>query len=113
MSYRALVALFLLAPSLAAAAPVASDLMAGAARIDITPPQSAMPPGDTIRDHLYVRALVIKNKSGGCGVLVGMDQGGARNDMIQDALPRAAKATSCPQQNFVISATHTHSGASG
>ena len=113
MSYRALVALFLLAPSLAAAAPVASDLMAGAARIDITPPQSAMPPGDTIRDHLYVRALVIKNKSGGCGVLVGMDQGGARNDMIQDALPRAAKATGCPQQNFVISATHTHSGASG
>jgi neutral ceramidase len=113
MSYRALVALLLLAPTLAAAAPVASELMAGAARIDITPPQSAMPAGDTIRDHLYVRAIVIKNKSGGCGVLVGLDQGGARNDMIEDALPRAAKAINCPQQNFVISATHTHSGASG
>jgi hypothetical protein len=113
MSYRALVAVLLLAPSLAAAAPVASDLMAGAARIDITPPQSALAPGDSIRDHLYVRAIVIKNKSGGCGVLVGLDQGGARNDMIQDALPRAAKVTGCPQQNFVISATHTHSGATG
>lgn len=113
MSYRALVAVFLLAPTMAGAAPVASDLMAGAARIDITPPQSAMPPGDTIRDHLYVRALVIKNKSGGCGVLVGLDQGGARNDMIEDALPRAAKAAGCPAQNFVISATHTHSGATG
>ncbi len=113
MSYRALVAVLFLAPTMAGAAPVASDLMAGAARIDITPPQNAMPPGDTIRDHLYVRAIVIKNKSGGCGVLVGLDQGGARNDMIEDALPRAAKATGCPAQNFVISATHTHSGASG
>jgi len=113
MSYRAWVAVFLLAPALAAAAPTASNLMAGAARIDITPPQSALAPGDSIRDHLYVRAIVIKNKSGGCGVLVGMDQGGARNDMIQDALPRAAKIANCPQQNFVISATHTHSGATG
>jgi len=113
MSYRALVALFLLAPAMAAAAPTASDLMAGAARIDIPPPQSAMPPGDTIRDHLYVRAIVIRNKSGGCGVLVGMDQGGARNEMVQDALPRAAKAINCPEQNFVLSATHTHSGATG
>jgi len=112
MSYRALGAVILLAPALVAAAPVASDLMAGAARIDITPAQSAMAPGDTIRDHLYVRAIVIKNKSGGCGVLVGLDQGGARNDMIEDALPRAAKVTGCPAQNFVISATHTHSGAS-
>jgi hypothetical protein len=117
MSYRALVAVLLLAPSLAAAAPStsggASELMAGAARIDITPPQSALSPGDSIRDHLYVRAIVIKNKSGDCGVLVGLDQGGTRNDMIADALPRAAKAAGCPQQNFVISATHTHSGATG
>ena len=113
MSYRVLVAVLLLAPTLAGAAPVASEMMAGAARIDITPPQSAMAPGDTIRDHLYVRAIVIKNKSGGCGVLVGLDQGGARNDMIEGALPRAAKATGCPAQNFVISATHTHSGSSG
>jgi neutral/alkaline ceramidase-like enzyme len=115
MSCRALVAVFFLAPGLVAAAPSqgASDLMAGAARIDITPPQSALSPGDSIRDHLYVRAIVMKNKSGGCGVLVGMDQGGARNDMIQDSLPRAAKAANCPQQNFVISATHTHSGATG
>ena len=113
MSYRALGAILLLSTSLAAAAPVASELMAGASRVDITPPQSAMPPSDTIRDHLYVRALVIKNKGGGCGVLVGMDQGGARNDMVQEALPQAAKMTGCPQQNFVLSATHTHSGATG
>lgn len=115
MSCRVLVAtaLLLLAPSLVAAAPVASELMAGAAKIDITPPESALTPGDSIRDHLFVRAIVIKNKSGGCGVLVGMDQGGARNDMIQDALPRVVKATGCPKENFVISATHTHSGSTG
>jgi len=115
MSYRALMAggLLLLAPTLVAAAPVASELTAGASRVDITPPQSALSPGDSIRDHLFVRALVIKNKSGGCGVLVGLDQGGARNDMVQDALPRAAKAINCPERNFVLSATHTHSGSTG
>jgi len=115
MSYRAFAAagLLLLAPSLVAAAPVASELMAGAARVDITPPQSALSPGDSIRDHLFVRAIVVKNKSSGCGVLVGLDQGGARNDMVQDALPRAAKAINCPERNFVLSATHTHSGATG
>ncbi len=113
MSYRALVAVLFLAPSLAAASPVASDLVAGAARVDITPPQSALTPGDSIRDHLFVRAIVIKNKGGDCGVLVGMDQGGTNNDMIQDALPRASEAIGCPQRNFVISATHTHSGATG
>lgn len=115
MSYRAFVAggLLLLAPSLVAAAPVASELTAGAARIDITPSESALSPGDSIRDHLFVRAIVIKNKSGGCGALVGLDQGGARNDMVQDALPRAAKAINCPERNFVLSATHTHSGSTG
>jgi neutral ceramidase len=113
MSYRAWLALLLLSTSLAAAAPAPSSLMAGAARIDITPPESSLRPGDTIRDHLYARALVIKTAGGGCAVLVGLDQGGARNDMVVDALARASKAVHCAKENFVLSATHTHSGATG
>jgi hypothetical protein len=31
--------------------------------------------------------------------------------MVQDALLRSSKAINCPTQNFVISATHTHSGS--
>ena len=49
-------------------------LRAGAARVDITPPASALQHGDTIRDPLYVRAIVISNGAT-CAVLVGADQG--------------------------------------
>lgn len=88
-------------------------LRAGAAKEDITPPESKLlHPGDSIRDHLFARAIVVRSGNS-CGVLVGLDQGGARNDMVQDALARASQAINCPQENFVLSATHTHSGATG
>jgi len=35
--------------------------------------------------------------------------GGASNQIVDDATPRAGSATGCPVQNFIISATHTHS----
>lgn len=115
MSLRAPLAVSLLSLGLlsgAHSAPSAA-LSAGAAREDITPPESSLRPGDTIRDHLYARAIVIRNAGGGCAVLVGLDQGGARNGMVSDALERASKAIKCPKENFVLSATHTHSGATG
>jgi len=86
-----------------------NKLRAGAAKVDITPNESELAVStDTIRDHLFVRAIVVDNGDT-CAVLVGMDIGGARDQMMQDALPRAAAATHCPAENFVISATHTHS----
>src|SRR6266516_7232027 len=84
-------------------------LRAGAGKVDITPLESDLKIAtDTIRDHLFVRAIVVDNGAT-CAVLVGMDIGGARDQMVEDALPRAAAATRCPAENFVISATHTHS----
>jgi hypothetical protein len=115
MSLRAPLAVSLLSLGLlsgAHSAPSAA-LSAGAAREDITPPESSLRPGDMIRDHLYARAIVIRNASGGCAVLVGLDQTGAHNPMVADALARASKAIECPKENFVLSATHTHSGATG
>ena len=44
-----------------------------------------------------------------CAVLVGIDLGGASGQIVDDASARASKATGCPVQNFIISATHTHS----
>ena len=58
--------------------------------------------------HLFARAIVVDDGST-CAVLVGMDLGGAPNQIVDDAISRAAKATGCPAQNFIISATHTHS----
>jgi neutral ceramidase len=84
-------------------------LRAGAAKADITPKESELAVStDSIRDHLFVRAIVVDDGIT-CAVLVGMDLGGAQNQIVDDATSRASRATGCPAQNFVISATHTHS----
>ena len=84
-------------------------LRAGAAKADITPKESELAIAtDSIRDHLFTRAIVVDDGST-CAVLVGMDLGGAQNQIVEDATARASRATGCPARNFVISATHTHS----
>ena len=84
-------------------------LRAGAAMADITPKGTELALAtDSIRDHLFARAVVVDDGST-CAVIAGLDLGGASNAIIDDAVPRASRATGCPQQNFLISATHTHS----
>ena len=46
-------------------------------------------------------------------MLVGLDQGGARNEVVDPAIRRVVQASGCPEQNIIISATHTHSGSTG
>jgi neutral ceramidase len=99
----------LLAASVYSQSSNAGQLRAGAAKVDITPKESDLAIAtDSIRDHLLARAIVV---DGGvaCAVLVGLDLGGASNQIVDDATSRAAKASGCPTQNFIISATHTHS----
>ncbi len=87
----------------------AGHLRAGAAKVDITPKESELAiPTDSIRDRLFVRAIVVDDGST-CAVLVGLDLGGASNQIVDDATARASRSTGCPAQNFIISATHTHS----
>ncbi len=84
-------------------------LRAGAAKVDITPQKSELAVStDSIRDHLFVRAIVVDDGRT-CAVLAGLDLGGASNQIVDDATARASKSTGCPAQNFIISATHTHS----
>ena len=96
--------------TLASAQPSPGDLSAGAAKVDITPAENTLHPTDSIRDHLFARAIVVKNGTA-CAVLVGLDQGGARSNMVEDAVSRASRSINCPEVNFLISATHTHSGS--
>ena len=85
------------------------QLRAGAAKVDITPKESDLAIAtDSIRDHLFARAIVVDDGTT-CAVLVGLDLGGASNPIVGDATQRASRATGCPGQNFLISATHTHS----
>ena len=102
-------ALMLLSAAPANCQNVAARLRAGAAKVDITPKESDLAVAtDSIRDHLFVRPIVVDDGNT-CAVLVGMDLGGASNQIVADAAPRASKTTGCPAQNFIISATHTHS----
>ena len=87
----------------------AGQLRAGAHKVDFTPKESELQLStDSIRDHLFARAIVVDDRST-CAVLVGIDLGAAPNQIVDDAIARASKSTGCPGQNFIISATHTHS----
>jgi neutral ceramidase len=84
-------------------------LRAGAHKVDFTPKVAELQLStDSIRDHLFARAIVVEDGST-CAVLVGIDSGAASNQIVDDAIARASKSTGCPGQNFIISATHTHS----
>jgi neutral ceramidase len=110
--HRALLATVFLSIGLAQAAHAQTagpDLKAGAAKVDITPAASELAqPTDVIHDHMFARAIVVAS-GGTCAVLVGLDYGAARDEIVNDARTRAARATGCPEANIIISATHTHS----
>ena len=90
-----------------------SRLMAGAAKAEFTPTaKDLLAKTDSIRDPLFARAIVV-GSGASCAVLVGLDYGGARNELVEAALPRITAATGCPAQNILISATHTHSSNTG
>lgn len=87
--------------------------MAGASKMAITPfPSELTTPTDLINDPLYARVIVVSNGTT-CAVLVGLDLGGVRNEMIAEVMPRLVSATGCPSQNILITATHTHSSNTG
>ena len=69
-------ACLLLAGSAIAQTSKPGRLRAGAAKVDITPKESDLKIAtDTIRDHLFARAIVVDNGNT-CAVLVGLDMGG-------------------------------------
>jgi len=107
---RALAMAISIGVSSAALAAPGTGFVAGAAKVDITPDPALLLPGDSIRDHLFVRAIMVSNGSS-CAVLVGSDIGGLRGETAEAAIKRGAAIAGCAPENFVISATHTHSGS--
>jgi hypothetical protein len=88
------------------------SLRVGAAKVDITPDPSELAIStDTIRDHLYVRAIYIEDGSNSA-VLASVD-GGARNNVLEIALSKSSASTGCPVENYVVSGTHSHSATTG
>lgn len=84
----------------------AQEFKAGAAKIDITPRQDqVVNKTDIIRDKIQVRAVYMTDGKTPA-VIVSVD-GDART--LDDALSRASKQTGCPESNFWVCGTHSHS----
>jgi neutral ceramidase len=95
--------LALLAPG--AASGQGGGLRVGAARIDITPPSQ---PEATIRDRLYVHAIVIDNGATRAA-LINADQVGISEAAWEAATREIARELNAPVENIVLSPTHAHS----
>jgi hypothetical protein len=92
--------------------PAAGRLRAGAAKVDITPRQDQLAIAtDSIRDHLYVRAIVVDDGRN-CAALVNID-GGARDAVVNPAIEKSSASTRCAPENYIISGTHSHSASTG
>jgi len=77
--------------------------------VDVTPAVNALPvPYTAIRDHLFVRAIVLDNHVTRAA-LVGVDLIVIDEPLWQEVSQRIAQELHCPVENIVMSATHSHS----
>ena len=75
-------------------------LRAGAAKVDITPRQDQLAIAtDSIRDHLYVRAIVVDDGRN-CAALVNID-GGARDAVVNPAIEKSSASAKCAPENYI------------
>ncbi|HEX4412022.1 MAG TPA: neutral/alkaline non-lysosomal ceramidase N-terminal domain-containing protein [Lacipirellulaceae bacterium] len=107
--------------SLGVAAPVsAADALwkAGVAKVDITPEvpiwlsgyASRNKPANSIRDHLWAKALVIEDANGHRGAIVTMDLIGIPREISQTVCKQAEDRYKLPRAAIVLNTSHTHSG---
>lgn len=93
-------------PAEAQARPV---FQAGAAKVDVTPAPDALPPrSHGVLDPLYARAIVLDNGSDRAA-LVTVDAGAIPTEMWRRLSDRAERELQVPRDNFLLTATHTHS----
>lgn len=92
------------APSLGAK----PDLLAGAARVEITPAVDALsPPFTKVHDPVYVRALVVDG-GGQRAVLVVADVPMIAAPIMRSLVDRIAQRAAVPASHVMLAATHTH-----
>jgi hypothetical protein len=84
-------------------------MRAGAARLDITPDEKALPKGyEGINDHIFVRAIVVDDGRTRAG-LVTVDAGAVPTQIWSQVTQRAAAELRIPASQLLLTATHTHS----
>jgi len=102
-------AALLLVSGPAHAAGESGQLQAGAARVDITPAAAELSSGSQgILDPLYARAIVVDNGHRRAAMLT-VDAGGLPTALWEALRTRAASELGIAPENFLLTATHTHS----
>jgi neutral ceramidase len=108
-----LLSVMAVAASLLAGGAHAGPLRAGAAKLDITAmayKDGKVPAAKYGHEHLYIRAIVL-DSGDTRAVLIGSDLSFIRPDeAYTEAAAQIARELNLPQQNILMSATHTHSG---
>src|SRR5947207_2581566 len=84
-------------------------LRVGAAKVDVTPAQNALPQNyQGILDHIYSRAIVIDNGSA-TAALITVDAGGVSDAIWQGVAKQLESELGIPAKNVLLTATHSHS----
>ena len=85
-----------------------TGLLAGAARVDITPSLQELPKKlTTIHDHLYIRALMIESNGTRSAIAV-VEVPAIAPDIYADLLQKISQEFNVPKENIMLGTTHTH-----
>ena len=104
--------------ALLAAAPSFAAVRAGVARVDITPSgpiwmsgyASRNHPSESVRQHLWARAVAIDTGSGGRLVIVGTDLIGLPFEVANEVAARARQKFGIERSHLLLNSSHTHTG---
>jgi hypothetical protein len=84
-------------------------LRAGAAKVDVTPAQNALPQGyEGVLDRIYSRAIVLDDGTS-TAALISIDAGGVPDAIWLEVARRLESELGIPSDNVLLGATHTHS----
>jgi len=93
-----------------------NNLKAGFGRVNITPPMGIFIRGyfkpryaDGVLDELEINALALESGDTKT-LLISIDHCGIEQNLCSDYIKGISNATSVPEENIIISATHTHTG---
>jgi Neutral/alkaline non-lysosomal ceramidase, N-terminal len=87
----------------------AQPLMAGAAKVDVTPAERDLPQNfEGILDRLYSRAIVLQNDRARAA-LITIDIGGISNELWQGVAKALDSELGISPDSVLLTATHTHS----
>jgi hypothetical protein len=108
---------FAVALGVVSAFPLFAAWQAGASRVDITPSQPIWLGGyaarthvsEGVRQHIFVKALALKDDAGAVSVLVTSDLLGFPGEVSAPIFTRVQQQFGLPRERVILNSSHTHS----